>query len=265
MDPVYTPSAFRRQELLDLPHPCGGTLQGTLSYDRRPGPAAVLYVHGFGSVRGGEKAVALEAACARRGYTFAAFDFRGHGGSSGTMLELRCGGLLADLEAAAEYLATRGVRHLFPVGSSMGGWAAAWFTLRRPDLVPACVLLAPAFDFAASRYGDLTEAQRSAWKETGRLRIQNDWLDTEVGYGLAEEVGHYPWEQLAQDVRRPLLLFHGMRDETIPYQVSLAFLERAVHPEIELRLIKNGDHRLTAIKDELAEAACAFFARWLER
>ena len=31
------------------------------------------------------------------------------------------------------------------------------------------------------------------------------------------------------------------------------------HPHIELRLFKNGDHRLLAFKDQMAEAACAFF------
>src|SRR5262245_56449041 len=177
-------AANRHEEIIHLPLSGGGALKGSLWLDQGRDDAAVVYVHGFGSVRGGEKAVALEAACARRGMTFAAFDFRGHGASTGTLLELSCAGLLTDLAAVADFLETRGVRRTCPFGSSMGGWSAAWFTLRNPQLVPACVLMAPAFDFTGSRYGTMTEAQRKAWKDTGRLRIKNDWVDAEIGYGI---------------------------------------------------------------------------------
>ena len=46
----------------------------------------------------GEKTQAVEAACAARGWAFAAFDFRGHGTSAGTMLDLRPSGLLGRAE-----------------------------------------------------------------------------------------------------------------------------------------------------------------------
>src|SRR5438034_4745982 len=137
----------REQKSVSLQLPAGGTLLVYVSYTGEPREEAVVYVHGFGSTRSGEKPRALEAACERRGWTFASFDFRGHGGSSGTLVDLRGSQLLEDLEAVHASLATWGVRRLFPVGSSMGGWAAAWFTVRFPDIVPACMLIAPALDF----------------------------------------------------------------------------------------------------------------------
>src|SRR5262249_19661437 len=121
----------RQQAYIRLPLPAGGELDGYLSFLGAPGPDAVLYAHGFGSTRGGIKADALEAACVRRGWPFAAFDFRGHGRSGGSLLELRGSGLLDDLAAVADHLEGRGIRRLFPVGSSMGGWAASWFALNR--------------------------------------------------------------------------------------------------------------------------------------
>ena len=253
----------RRKETLDLNLPGGGRLQGDLSYTGAPAPWGALYVHGLGSTRAGEKTQAVEAACARRGWTFAAFDFRGHGGSSGTMLDLRGSGLLADLEAARAALAERGVRRLCLVGSSMGGWAAAWFTLRCPGVVAACALIAPAFDFLRHHWTTLPEAEQRCWKETGRLRVRNQWIDTELGYGLVEEIEQFPVERLAAEWARPLLVFHGMQDDTVPYEHSLALVRQAGCPHIELRLYKDGDHRLTAIKDEIAESACGFFARWV--
>jgi alpha-beta hydrolase superfamily lysophospholipase len=250
----------RHRESPRLPLP-GGALQGTLSYSGAPGPAAVLYVHGFGSTRGGAKAEALEAACAARGWTFAAFDFRGHGQSSGDLLGLSGAALQEDLDAVRQYLLGRGARRLCLVGSSMGGWASAWFTFRHPDVVPACVLLAPALDFLGRRWEGLDETARRAWEETGRLRIRSEWLDVEVGPGLLAERGQFPLERLAARWATPALLFHGMGDDTVPYADSLTFVERTPYPHVELCLLRDGDHRLLAYRDEMAEAACRFFAR----
>jgi fermentation-respiration switch protein FrsA (DUF1100 family) len=73
----------------------------------------------------------------------------------------------------------------------------------------------------------------------------------------------FPVERVAAELSRPLLIFHGLLDDIVPYQQSVVFAERANHPEIEVRLFKNGDHRLLAYKNEMAEAACVFFARWI--
>jgi alpha-beta hydrolase superfamily lysophospholipase len=252
----------RQTEEPRLSLPSGTPLLGTLSYAGEVGTAVVVYVHGFGSVRGGAKAAALAAACARRGWTFAAFDFRGHGQSGGSMLDLRGSALQHDLETVRAYLATRGVRELFLVGSSMGAWAAAWFAVRRRAAVPACVALAPAFDFLAGRWSRLSDAERELWRHTGRLRVRNQFVDVEIGYGLMEEADVFRVEDLAAAWATPLLVYHGMRDESVPYTESLAFVERTGFPGVELRLLKDGDHRLLNYQDEIAEAACDFFARW---
>jgi pimeloyl-ACP methyl ester carboxylesterase len=253
----------RRQETQSLVHPAEGTVQAYLSSTGEPADWAMLYVHGFGSARTGEKPAAFEAACARRGWTFASFDFRGHGQSSGNMLQLRAAGLLEDLNVVWQYLAGRGVRRLGLVGSSMGAWASAWFSVRVPESVLACVCLAPAFNFFHYRWACLSESERQTWKQTGRLRVRNRWVDTEVGYGLVEELDQFPVGLLAVQLNRPLLIFHGVLDDIVPYTHSLALVEQAVSPEIELRLWKSADHRLLAYKDEMAEEACRFFARWL--
>jgi pimeloyl-ACP methyl ester carboxylesterase len=255
--------SVREREQVRLPLQTGGALQVYLSFTGEPREWAVLYVHGFGSTRAGEKAAAFETACARRDWTFASFDFRGHGESTGTLLELRGTGLLADLAAVRDYLVERGVHRYYLVGSSMGGWAAAWFALRHADRVPACALLAPAFDFVRSRWAGLTEDERAHWRQTGRHRFQNQWVDAEVGYGLVEEIDLFPVETLASGLTVPLLIFQGMRDDVVPFTDSLRLLEQSGPGKAELRLYKDGDHRLLSRKDEMAEAACVFFSQCL--
>jgi pimeloyl-ACP methyl ester carboxylesterase len=251
----------RHSDSLRLQLPGGGALQVGISFSDEHSDLAVVYVHGFGSTRVGQKADALEAACARRGWTFASFDFRGHGQSTGTLLDLRGTSLLEDLEVVRAYLAGRGIVRLCPVGSSMGGWVSAWFTLRQPQSVPACVLIAPALDFLRSRWALATESEREQWQRTRRLRVRSDWVDAEIGYGIVEEIDQFPVQKLAKELARPVLIFHGMKDDVVPYQHSLTLAERAFRSEVELRLYSNGDHRLLDYADEMAESACVFIGR----
>ena len=239
----------------------------TLMGDCLPGVAetdfALVWVHGFGSHRGGEKAEAVRRECARRGWTFAAFDFRGHGESTGAIHSLRASSLIEDLAAVRAFLAESGVTRLGLVGSSMGAFAAAWFALRYPESVVGCVLLAPAFGFLERRWERLTPAEREEWKKADRLRVTNDWVDVEIGYGLIEEREQFRLADLAAKWRTPTLIFHGLSDDVVPAEDSLVFLRQAAYTGIELRLLKDGDHRLTAHKDEIAAEAGRFFAKRL--
>lgn len=248
---------------ISIPLTAGGRLAGTYLPGAVNPDFAVVWVHGFGSYRGGEKAEAVRAECARRGWAFAAFDFRGHGESTGTMHELLASRLLEDLGAIRDWLAQRGHTRLGLVGSSMGGFASAWFTRQNADQIVGCVLLAPAFGFLDRRWTGLSPEEREEWKRTGRRRVRNDWVDVEIGYGLVEEHEQFSPHLLVRNWRTPALLFHGLADDAVPDSDSLFFLRHVEYPRVELRLLKDGDHRLTAYKGAIAAAAGAFFANLL--
>ena len=233
-------------------------LTGTL--DHR-GAFAVLWVHGFGSHRGGEKAEAVRAECDRRGWSFAAFDFRGHGESAGEMVELTASRLLEDLDAVWVQLRSLGVTRLGLVGSSMGGFASAWFAGRNPESVVGCVFVAPAFHFLDRRWTSVTDAEREEWERTGRRSFRNEWVTCELGYGLITERGRFTLRELADGWRHPTLIFHGCADDVVPDQDSLEFVRRVPPGDVELRLIRDGDHRLTSYKDRIAAGVGELFAR----
>lgn len=224
----------------------------------------VVFSHGFGSVRNGEKATAVAEECARRGWAFAACDFRGHGESDGKMIELRGSRLIEDLDAITREAARRAGGKLFLFGSSMGGWASAWFAALHPDRmakrmaerVTACAFVAPAFRFI--EFIRLTDTEREAWRRTGRHRFRNEFVDVEIGYGLAAEAEQFKFELLAEKFRTPSILFHGTADDIVPHSISVEFAEQCA-AKIKLHLIEGGDHRLNGQKDEMARAACDFF------
>jgi pimeloyl-ACP methyl ester carboxylesterase len=243
----------------------GFTLRGHLSSLGTVGSVAVLFVHGFGSEAAGNKSQAVEAVCAVRGWTFAAVNLRGHGSSDGTLADLGSGSLLTDLEAIRVCLAGQGVKRLFLVGSSMGGFASAWFALRQPEVVIAVALIAPALGFLRgimTRVGD--EVGRAMWRQTGRLPVRNEGrgTDEELSWTVIEECDQYSLDELVARWRLPALVFHSLRDETVPAQVSIDFVSGVGVPAVELRLYADGDHRDPTDRDVLAAAVGDFFARY---
>ena len=255
---------MRKTEEFSLAMPDGAALRGSLSAGGESAAApAVVFAHGLGSTRRGEKAAAFEAACAGRGWPFATFDFRGHGASDGTMLDLRGSRLLEDLEAVVRHVGASTGSRICLVGSSMGGWASAWFAARNPALVAACVFIAPAFHFL--EWGWLNEGEREEWRRAGRYRVCNEYIDLELDYGLLAEAAHYRFETLTAHFRSPALLFHGLRDEVVPFAESLKFIESCASPAAELVLIKDGDHRLNRCKERMAALAGEFFAAQVGR
>jgi alpha-beta hydrolase superfamily lysophospholipase len=126
-------------------------------------------------------------------------------------------------------------------------------------MVVGCVLLAPAFGFLHRWLAAFTDEQRAEWRRTDRLRFQNEWVETELGYGLVEEADRFQAADLAAAWRIPTLIFHGLADDVVPAADSLDFLRATPFPAVELRLFKDGDHRLTVYKDEIAREAGRFF------
>jgi pimeloyl-ACP methyl ester carboxylesterase len=207
---------------------------------------SVVFAHGFGSNRSGEKALALEQECERRGWGFAACDFRSHGESEGTMLDLRAARLLEDLDLIVGAAADRGMDPVFLVGSSMGGWAAAWHALRSRRPVAACALVAPAFRFLEWRM--LSQEERNRWRSSGRYRSSDGGAEVELSSGLLAEGEIFKVEELLSGCRTPLLIFHGMQDEVVPYTESVEFAAASCAPDLRLILFKSGDHRLNLFK-----------------
>ena len=50
-------------------------------------------------------------------------------------------------------------------------------------------------------------------------------------------------------ITAPVRLLQGMQDSDVPYQHALALAERLESDDVQVRLIKNGDHRLSTDQD----------------
>ena len=74
------------------------------------------------------------------------------------------------------------------IGSSMGGYLAALYAARHPE-VEKLVLLAPAFSFASRWPETLGDRAMEQWKRTNTLKVfhYSEGREVELGYQLVED------------------------------------------------------------------------------
>ena len=85
------------------------------------------------------------------------------------------------------------------------------------------------------------------------------YYDVEVGSGLVADGAGYDPRRLEREYRLPTLIFHGMRDDAVPWRASLELTERTSSADCRLVLLKDGDHRLTAHKRFIADSSLAWW------
>ncbi len=209
----------------------------------------VVFLHGFKSDMTGGKALALEAWCRSAGQAFVRFDAQGHGQSSGTFEDGTIGDWAADAVSVIDGV-TQG--SLILVGSSMGGWLMLLAALQRRDRVAGLIGLAAAPDFTEDLiWNTLTDAQRRSLLVDGTIITPSDY--GAEGYPitrrLIDEGRHNLLLHDVINLHCPVRLIHGMRDADVPWRTALRLQEQLASEDVEVILVKDGDHRLSRDQD----------------
>lgn len=224
----------------------------TIAYEQHGGDLpGVMFLSGFNSNMQGDKALFLDAWCRERGRQFTRLDYFGHGESSGQFENGTIGRWLDDALAVLDE-ATQGPQLL--VGSSMGGWIMLHLALARPDRISGLLGIAPAPDFTqALAQGSLRPEQMLQLELSGYCDLENCYDDGEsyrVSRELLEEGKQHCLlgaDTIAIDL--PVRLLHGQCDDDVPWQRSLLLAEKLVSNDVEIHLVKDGDHRLSRPSD----------------
>ncbi len=223
-----------------------------IAYEHFEGSSpGIVFLSGFNSNMQGDKALALDAWCRESGRQFTRFDYQGHGQSSGKFEDGSIGRWIDDALTVLDEVAS-GPQLL--VGSSMGGWIMLQVALARSDRVAGLIGIAAAPDFTdALANGGLSPEQMLQLELSGSCAIDNCYDDGEpyqISKNLLEEGRqHCLLNQQAIDIQSPVRLLHGQRDSDVPWERSLALAEKLTSDDVELLLIKDGEHRLSRGRD----------------
>lgn len=228
-----------------------------------------LYLHGAGSNgHFGHKLLDLLAAQ----HSPLAFDYPGHGRSSGTE-SLKSVSAYGDFTYA--FWKTLGVRPVVLIGHSMGGAVALDLALRYPDMVEGLVLTCTAAKF------DIPQERLQIWRQVmlGRMPqpftkeacspktpmsvVQEGWAeqiktDPRVRYFDLVACTEVDLRSKLGDVRVPTLVLAGQDDVITPLAQSEELRERI--PGAKLTVIPEAGHWLPLEKpQEACDAIGAFF------
>ncbi len=216
----------------------------------------VVFLGGFMSDMTGQKATVLEDWARATGRAFLRLDYSGHGMSGGAFRNGTIGRWLSDAvtvirHASATVSGLGG--DLVLVGSSMGGWIAVLAAMEiGGQRVAGIVTIAAAADFT----DDLLP-----------MRLGPDTLATIEAEGVFEAPSQYsdqPYvitRDLLEDGRNhlvlpgpialdiPARLIHGTADLDVPWTQSQKLMGALTSRDVELILVKDGDHRLSEPHD----------------
>jgi len=231
---------------LILTRPDGATIAYNSLAGKSPG---VVFLGGFMSDMCGSKALALELHCKERGQAFLRFDYTGHGQSSGAFRDGTISQWANDALYAIEQL-TQGPQVL--VGSSMGGWIMLLAALRLQEKVCGLIGLAAAPDFTEDLIArELNLSQRQAMARDGFVQVACDYGDEPytITQNLIDD-GRINL-LLGADIplNMPVRLIQGLKDNDVPWATALKIQEKLTGTDVEVTLVKDGDHRLSEPTD----------------
>jgi pimeloyl-ACP methyl ester carboxylesterase len=223
----------------------GVELAWTLQRGHAP---TVVFLPGFRSDMNGDKASALAAFCAARAQACLRFDYSGHGASGGRFEDGTIGQWLRDTLAVIDYL---GDGPLILVGSSMGGWIALLAALARKERIAAFIGIAAAPDFTETlMWQAMMPAQRDTLLREGVLHVPSQYGEpTPITRALIEDGRNHLLLNHPIAIDCPVRLLHGQRDPDVPWETALRIAERVTSQDVQLILVKDGDHRLSRPQD----------------
>jgi pimeloyl-ACP methyl ester carboxylesterase len=196
----------------------------------------------------GDKATALAAFCAERGQAMIRFDYSGHGSSSGSFQDGTIGHWTEDALAVIDRLSGG---KLVLVGSSMGGWVTLLAACARPDRVAVLIGIAAAPDFTETLMWEaMTFEERAALMRDGVLDVPSQYGEP---YPITRALIEDGRKRLLLNgpiaIDCPVRLLHGQQDADVPWETALRIAEQLTSQDVEIVLVKDGDHRLSRPHD----------------
>ena len=208
------------------------------------GPTLV-FLPGYMSDMAGGKASALLAEAYARGRACLLLDYSGCGESPG---DFSAGTLSRWCEEVLALIAAQTQGTVLLVGSSMGGWLMLLVGEALGHRLAGLIGIASAPDFTEWGRTDDDKTRLEAGETVFDPNPYGPeptpmhpgfFADGQANLRLAGEIA----------ITCPVRLLHGQRDADVPWEISLRLAAALRSDDVQLALIKDGDHRLSRDSD----------------
>ncbi|XP_029434791.1 mycophenolic acid acyl-glucuronide esterase, mitochondrial isoform X1 [Rhinatrema bivittatum] len=222
-----------------------------LAYQKLKGKnPGVLFLPGYASDMNAQKATALEDFCKSLGHSFVSFDYTGCGSSEGEFKEQTVGKMKKDVLSVLDDVCD-GPQIL--VGSSIGGWLMLLAAIARPDKIAALVGVAAATDHLVTSFNQLPVEVKKEIEEKGEWKLPSKQATDgfyNLPYNVVKEAETHCLLGSPIPITCPLRLIHGMKDEDVPWHISMQIADRVLGVDVDVILRKHGQHRMSE-KDDI--------------
>jgi len=217
-----------------------------IAFRQLPGAGPTLvFLPGYMSDMAGSKAEAVFGWATAQGRASLLLDYSGCGASDGDFAE---GTLSRWRDEILELIEAKCDGPVVLIGSSMGGWLMLLAALAIPERIAALVGIAAAPDFTAWGFSDEQQAEllagetvleENAYGPQPTPTYPGFWRDGQANLLLGGEIA----------LTCPVRLLHGQQDPDVPWETSLRLARALRSADVQVCLVKDGDHRLSRPND----------------
>jgi len=240
----------------------GEKLAARLDLPDGPHLATVLFAHCFTCSKDIPAARRIAGRLASMGLAVLRFDFTGLGHSEGEFSNTTFSSNVADLHAAAAYLADRGMAPDMLIGHSLGGAAVLRAAGDMPSVRAVATLGAP-FDpgHVTHNFGNALEGIAAA----GQAEVSLGGRPFTIRKAFVEDVSAQNLTPAIKDLHRALLVMHAPLDDVVDIENAAQIFSAAKHPKSFVTL-DDADHLISRPEDAeyAAEVISAWAARYLQ-
>ena len=244
---------------VSFPGAQGDTLAARIDLPDGPPAAYALFAHCFTCTKDIFAAAQIARALAAQGIAVLRFDFTGLGHSDGEFANTTFSSNVADLVAAAEYLAAEHAAPAVLIGHSLGGAAVLAAAPRIPGVRAVATVGAPADPHHVTH---LFADDRAEIERTGRAEVTLAGRKFTITREFIADTAEANLTETIAATRLPLLVMHAPTDDTVGIDNAGAIFGAAKHPKSFVSL-DSADHLLTRKADAIY--AADVLAAWATR
>ena len=209
----------------------------------------LIWFGGLNSDMDGTKAIFLSNLSKKNKINFCRFDYFGHGKSSKRFEDCVISDWLnSGLKIIDEVIGTDAIL----IGSSMGGWISTLISLKRKKRVKGLILIAPAIDMTKNLMWDKFSTQeKKEISSKGFLERYTEQYKSsyKITKALINDGKNYLILKDKISLSIPIRIFHGVKDDAVPWNLSLDLMSCFSYSDIKVNFNKNGDHSLSSKSD----------------
>ena len=181
------------------------------------------------------------------------FDFRGIGESGSDFVDMTPTKEVADLEATISYIKNLGYEKINLLGTSFGGSIVALLNYKEYNYINSIIFWYSALDYLYNIDNNyyFSISNKEIADKKGFVEIINK-KSYKLGKDLFKEVySLIPYKNII-NLDLPILFVHGLKDETVPSDLSVKVSKMCKKAQLEL--IKNGTHSFRDDNNSLKKA-----------